>query len=151
MLASSNLPFATKRRSLFSLHSPPLPSPAMNHQSISWVKCFVCISVSCIFLLNIMYEESNTTSRIRDRIKNNYKIKLEPLDETLLPTGSDSSSFTVDDSEDWCKRLRSSPEPKLLVYNRIPKVSSSAMRRVFREISKLHKKKGPPPGSRLLG
>jgi len=44
----------------------------------------------------------------------------------------DPLDFFVDDSADWCERIGSSPEPREVLYNRIPKAGSSTMQHLLR-------------------
>ena len=44
----------------------------------------------------------------------------------------DPLAFFVDDSDDCCERIGSSPEPRVVLYNRIPKAGSSTMQHLLR-------------------
>jgi len=62
--------------------------------------------------------------------------------ETLNVSVSNVSSYdplplSFDDSAVWCKHLSSTPEPPLVVYNRIPKAGGTTMKAIYQD--KLHR------------
>jgi len=65
--------------------------------------------------------------------------------ETLNVSVSNVSSYdplplSFDDSAVWCKHLSSTPEPPLVVYNRIPKAGGTTMKAIYQD--KLHRALG---------